>query len=51
MATDIKITILAAVFIDFQESSSSSESAGEFYTSAISIAIAVYDFIIFMMYT
>ena len=47
MATD---TSLAAVFTDFQESGSS-ESDEEFYLSATSLAVAVYAFIVFMVYT
>ena len=51
MATDIKIASLAAILIDFQESGSSSESDEELFTSATSLAIAVYDCITFLIYT
>ena len=44
-------TSLAAVFSDFQESSSSSKSDEEFYPSATSLPVAVYAFIVFMIYT
>ena len=47
MSTDIKITSLVAVVIDFQENGSSSKSDREFYTSTMSLAIAVYHLIHF----